>query len=248
MIKAIGVIPARFGSTRFPGKPLKLISGKPLLGWVIEAAKKTKRLNEIVVATDHEEIMALAKAYEVQAIMTDSDLPSGTDRVWAAAKDMDAEVVINIQGDEPLLKPELLDELVMVFEDQPGVKMATLGREFNSEEDFQSKNTAKIVLNKNGQAIYFSRWQIPFSRLSFQDQTGLGESVLKHIGIYGFRKNFLKSFCEQVSTPLEQAEGLEQLRALYMGESIQVIKVDYESWGVDTPEDIQRVEGKLKNG
>lgn len=246
-MKAIGIIPARFGSTRFPGKPLKMIAGKPLLAWVIEAAKKSERLNEVIVATDHEEIMALAQKHGVQAQMTDSDLPSGTDRVWAVAEKSEADVVLNIQGDEPLLKPELLDVLVSVFSEQPGVEMATLARTFQSQGDFESPNTAKVILNRRGEAIYFSRLPIPFSRTPYGSERVSEETALKHIGIYGFKRSFLQEFCAQKPSDLEKAEGLEQLRALSMGAKIQVVRVDYESWGVDTPEDVAKVEARLKS-
>lgn len=247
-MKAIGVIPARFGSTRFPGKPLKPIAGKPLLAWVVEAAKRSEKLSEVVVATDHDEIYQLAVSLGVRAEMTDSDLPSGTDRVWAVAQASDADIVLNIQGDEPLLQPGLLDVLVTELMGRNEVSMATLARNFKSKEDFESLNTAKIVLNERGEAIYFSRHSIPFSRLPYEDQSVGADTVLKHIGIYGFRKKFLKEFCQRPASALEMAEGLEQLRALAMGAKIQVVKVDYESWGVDTPEDVQKVERVLKGG
>lgn len=241
-MKALGIIPARFGSTRFPGKPLKLIAGKPLLSWVIRASLKAKTLNEVIVATDHEEIKRLAEAEGVRAVMTDSDLPSGTDRVWAVAKDFDADVVINIQGDEPLLQGSLLDQLVQVFKQKNFPEMATLARPFQSKEDFLSINTAKVLVNENSDAIYFSRFPIPHSRDEVpSDFTG----ALKHIGIYGFQKEFLGRFCKQSPTTIETFEGLEQLRALHLGAKIRVLQVDYESWGVDTPEDIKRVEAKL---
>ena len=245
-MKAIGVIPSRFGSVRFPGKPLKLIAGKPLLAWVIEAAKKSKRLSDVVVATDHDEIFGLAKSLGVEAIMTDPDLPSGTDRVWAVSERLESEIVLNIQGDEPLLQPELLDLLVKTLTDHPELNMATFARSFLSEEDFLSKNTAKVIVNRLGQAIYFSRHPIPFGRLAFGSTDVEKDVVLKHIGIYGFRRDFLKDFCMAGSSGIERAEGLEQLRALSMGAKIQVVQVDYESWGVDTPEDVQKVEARLK--
>tara|TARA_Y100001935_G_C17244192_1_gene477367 strand:+ start:187 stop:921 length:735 start_codon:yes stop_codon:yes gene_type:complete len=243
---AIGVIPARFGSTRFPGKPLKKIAGRPLLAWVVDAALKANELDQVLVATDHPEIFELAQSLGAKACMTESDLPSGTDRVWAASQGEDSEIVLNIQGDEPLLKPELLNLLVTTLKDQPDVSMATFARPFETEEDFRSMNTAKVLVNEKGQAIYFSRFPIPFSRQAFSVNKTQKNPVLKHIGIYGFRKNFLKDFCLRGASDIEMAEGLEQLRALEMGAKIQVVPVDYESWGVDTPEDIQKVEAKLK--
>lgn len=246
-MKAVGVIPARYGSTRFPGKPLKIIAGKPLLAWVVEAAKKAKSLNEVIVATDHEEIASLARSLGVKVEMTDSSLPSGTDRVWAAVSKLDCDVVLNIQGDEPLLKAELLNKLVEVFQEQPEVEMATFARSFKSEEDLRSLNTAKVLVNAKSEAIYFSRLPIPYSRTSYSQSGEFRDIALKHIGIYGFTKGFLESFCARSADALERAEALEQLRALSMGAKIKVVKVDYESWGVDTPEDVKKVEAQLKS-
>jgi 3-deoxy-manno-octulosonate cytidylyltransferase (CMP-KDO synthetase) len=241
-MKAIGVIPARFGSTRFPGKPLKKILNKPLLQWVIEGAKTSRNLSEIWVATDHLEIFALAESCGAKAIMTASDLPTGSDRVFAATRDSAAEVVVNIQGDEPMIKGAMLDQLVAPLLTDSSLQMATLGRVLKPG-DLESKNTAKIVLNKRGEALYFSRFPIPYSRIDAGSQRAV---CLKHIGLYAFRKSFLAEFCAQPPTALELAEGLEQLRALYLGARIKVVEVDFESWGVDTPEDVSKVEALLK--
>lgn len=240
-MRAIGVIPARYGSTRFPGKPLKLILQKPLLQWVIEGALTSKLLQEIWVATDHPEIELLAKRCGVRAIMTASDLPTGSDRVYAAVKDEKVDIVVNIQGDEPLISGPLLDALTKPLLDDVALPMATLGRELK-EGDLASANTAKIVVNQNSEALYFSRLPIPYSRV---DAPSLGAVCLKHIGLYAFRKEFLSRFCTQGPTSLELAEGLEQLRALYLGARVRVVKVDHESWGVDTPDDVAKVEALL---
>lgn len=240
----VGVIPARYGSTRFPGKPLKNIAGKPLLQWVIEGAKRAKSLSKVMVATDHADIAALAKSCGVEVAMTDSDLPSGSDRAWAAIKNIDCDAVLNIQGDEPLITGELLDALAQPFLTDRELEMATLGRRLNAG-DLESKQTAKIVLNEKGEALYFSRFPIPYSRID----APVKEAVcLKHIGIYAFRKNFLERFCSHGPTQLEMAEGLEQLRALYLGARIKVVLVEHESWGVDVPEDVQKIESILKTG
>lgn len=242
-MKAIGVIPARYASTRFPGKPLKTIAGKPLLQWTIEGARESKLLEEIWVATDHPEIEKLVKSLGVKCVMTESDLPTGSDRVYAAIKDADVDVVVNIQGDEPLITGPLLDQLAEPMLSDQLLEMATLGRDFKPG-DLESKTTAKIVLNAKGEALYFSRFPIPYSRVDAPNKGAIG---LKHIGLYAFRKSFLSRFCAQSPTPLELAEGLEQLRALYLGARIKVVKVDHESWGVDTPEDVAKVESLLKS-
>lgn len=241
-MKVIGVIPARFGSTRFPGKPLKLVNGKPLLQWVVEAARTAKLINEIWLATDDERIADLGHSLKMKTIMTAPELPSGSDRIWEAVKNVAVDVVVNIQGDEPLITGQLLDQLVQPFSTHSQIAMATLGRELKSG-DLESPNTAKIVTNVHGDAIYFSRLPIPFTRVDAKQNNGL---CLKHIGLYAYRKNFLQQFCSQGPVPLELAEGLEQLRALYLGAAIRVVKVEHESWGVDTPEDVAKVEELLR--
>lgn len=239
MSRVIGVIPARFASTRFPGKPLAKILGKPLLQWVIEGAKTSTALNEVWVATDHEEIAGLARSLGVIVKMTDSDLPTGSDRIWQAVANENVDVVVNIQGDEPLISSKVIDPLVAPMLKDPGLSMATLGRPLQSG-DLESITTAKIVMNKNLDALYFSRFPIPYSR-----EKGIEGGCLKHIGLYAYRKSFLKEFCAQKPVAIEMAEGLEQLRALYLGARIRVVEVNQESWGVDTPEDIKKVEQKL---
>lgn len=266
---SVGVIPARFGSTRFPGKPLTMIAGRPLLAHVIEGARQAKRLREILVATDDDRIAAVAKNSGARAVMTDPALPSGTDRTWAAlvaAGMTDVDVVVNIQGDEPLVEGAPLDALVAAFEGRPQIEMATLGREMDlatpeGREALQSMTTAKIVVSKDDQALYFSRFPIPFSRVTPAEISGetailglkesVGEtvrkSVLKHVGIYAFRPAFLKRFCSAPPCGLELFEGLEQLRALHLGAAIHVVRTRHESWGVDTPEDVEKIEKMLKS-
>jgi 3-deoxy-manno-octulosonate cytidylyltransferase (CMP-KDO synthetase) len=241
-MKTIGVIPARFDSTRFPGKPLAEIAGKPMLQWVVEAAKKATSLERLMVATDDQRIADLCHTIEVQVVMTDSQLPTGSDRVWQAVKDLEVDVIVNIQGDEPLLEAATIDQLLLPFTDST-VEMATLGRDIHLQE-LKNENTAKIVTNQDGDAIYFSRLPIPYSRS--RPESGVLPGVLKHIGMYAFRKDFLGKYCQHGPTEIEQLEALEQLRALYIGAKIRVVKVQDESWGVDTPEDIHKIEAILK--
>ena len=243
-MKILGVIPARYGSTRFSGKPLALVAGKPLLQWVIEGAKTSTKLSDVWVATDHEEIFALAEKCGVKAVMTDSELPSGSDRVWAAIQNKNCDVVVNIQGDEPLLTGELLDSLVSPFFEGPQVEMATLGC-LLKEGDLESLSRVKIVMNKNNEAIYFSRFPIPFSRINAKH---LPQVVCTHIGLYAYRKQFLQRFCEQGPVDLEKAESLEQLRALYLGARIRVVVVKHDSWGVDSPEDVAKIDAIIQTG
>lgn len=240
-MKVLGVIPARFASTRFEGKPLKLISGKPLLKWVIEGAQNSKKINELIVATDDDRIYNLAQSCGVKSVMTASELPSGSDRVWSVAKDIACDYIINIQGDEPLLEGTLLDQLVDGLH-ASGTEMATLARPLKDPRELQNPSVAKLVVNQKSEALYFSRSAIPFDR---QNQFGQ-VNYLKHIGLYGYRKDFLGQFCATPPIKLELIEGLEQLRALWLGAKIKVLLTDYESWGVDTPEDVIRVEEMMK--
>ncbi len=237
-----GVIPARFQSTRFPGKPLEVINGQPLLSWVIQASRKAQKFHQILVATDDERIADLARKEGVEAVMTPVECATGTDRIWSAVQHKKLDIAINIQGDEPLVQPELLDQLAMCFESQPDLQMATLGRKLD-QEALLSQTTAKIILNQNDEAIYFSRFPIPYSR-DKSDQSFAG--ALKHIGLYAYRKDFLEKFCKQAPVAIEIAEGLEQLRALYLGAKIKVLRVESESWGVDTPEDVQKIEKMMR--
>ena len=240
-MKVIGVIPARYGSTRFPGKPLTLIAGKPLLQWVVEGARTSRKIDEILVATDDNRIAELCSRVKVECVITPSDLPTGTDRIEAAVKGRSApggdSIVVNIQGDEPLINGRVLDALVEPMILDASLEMATLARKLEPG-DLESKNTAKIVVDGKSRALYFSRLPIPFSRTSEAQQ----EIGLKHIGIYAYRRQFLERFCRQPPVPIELSEGLEQLRALYLGAKIQVVTVEHNSWGVDTPEDVAKVE------
>lgn len=244
MLKAIGVIPARYGSTRYPGKPLALINGKPLIQWVVEGTLTSKLLQKVVVATDDERIAQVARASGAEVVMTSSDLPSGTDRVWAAALEFPSELVLNVQGDEPLIEGHVLDLLVETLQENPQTQMATFGISLKDEE-VENLNVAKILLNKNTEAIYFSRFAIPFSREKIANER-TDDQILRHIGIYGYRSQFLKEFCAQPVVLAEKGEALEQLRALYLGAKIKVVPINHVCWGVDTPEDVLRVEKMMK--
>lgn len=240
-MKAIGIIPARYGSTRLPAKPLLKINGRPLLEWVIRGVRDSKLLTSLLVATDHPEIAQLAESCGVEAVMTDSQLPSGSDRVWAAAVDRPGDIILNIQGDEPLIAPSWVDELISVFQKKPHLQMATLAHALPSEE-LSTAGTVKVILNQYNEAIYFSRFAIPYSREGIDQWPGV---ALKHIGLYAYKKDFLRSFCMQKPTAIEKAESLEQLRALWLGAKIHVSAVEAVSIGVDTAEDVKKVEAIL---
>ncbi len=240
MMRTIGVIPARYASTRFPGKPLELIAGKALIQRVYEGASLSKSLDKLIVATDDQRIFNFVESFGGDVVMTSNDLQTGSDRVWQAVEAMDADIVINIQGDEPLISPSWLDNIVAPFKKQgEAPEMVTLAKPILSSE-LKDKNVVKLIKNKNNNAIYFSRFPIPFSRFE-----GSLSGCFKHIGLYAYQKKFLKKFCAQEPTSLEKAESLEQLRALYLGAKIRVIEVDEDAIGVDHPSDIKKVEDIL---
>jgi len=242
MAQVIAVIPVRYGAQRFPGKALAPILNKPMIHWVVEGVSQSQLIKKIIVATDDQRIADSCSDLLVEVVMTAPELASGSDRVYQACKDQPEDLIINIQGDEPLISGALVDQMAEAMLASDNWDMFTLGREM-SEEALASPNTAKIVLDQDSNALYFSRYPIPYSReKNKQDLSG----CLKHIGIYGYKKEFLKKFCETPVQTMEKMEGLEQLRALYLGGKIKVLKVDYESWGVDTPDDVKVVEKLLK--
>lgn len=243
-MKIYGIIPSRFGSSRFPGKPLAMLAGKPLVAWVVEAVKRAGTLDEVLVATDDERIVQAVEANGGKAVMTPSELPSGTDRIACAAGDFaDDDILVNIQGDEPLIDPKLVDELVMKLRDNPAFSMATAVTPIKTLEDYNAKTVVKVVLDRDDSALYFSRAPIPCDRDRTPDlESGL---YVRHLGIYAYRGSFLKRYIKEPQCELEKTEKLEQLRALYMGAKIAVVRTADEGVGVDTPEDAVRVEKLL---
>ncbi|EDM25933.1 3-deoxy-manno-octulosonate cytidylyltransferase [Lentisphaera araneosa HTCC2155] len=239
----VAVIPARYGSTRFPGKPLALIAGKPMIQWTYEKAAASK-VDRVIVATDDEKIFACVKNFGGEVVMTRSDHPTGTDRIAEAVKEIDCDLIINLQGDEPLLPTEVIDELVDRMKNSPQVNMGTVAvrKSFDSEE-YTNPNNVKVVLDKQQQALYFSRCSMPFSR----NQPEEGDSIYLHWGIYAYRRQLLFDFITWPQGSLEKIESLEQLRVLEHGEKILVAISDRESVGVDTPEDVAKVEQLLKD-
>jgi 3-deoxy-manno-octulosonate cytidylyltransferase (CMP-KDO synthetase) len=237
MKKVVGVIPARYASTRFPGKPLALIRGRPMVAWVLEGARKSSLLSKVIVATDDERIAQAVRDVGGEAVMTASDLPSGTDRIHAALTGQEADVVVNIQGDEPLLQPEMLDQLVGPLLTDPSLEMSTLANEIAADE-LKNPNVVKVITNVRGEAIYFSRFPIPYSRA----EAAAPFACLKHVGLYAYQRHFLERFCLTPPAQLELGESLEQLRALNLGARIRVVTTAHRSVGVDTPEDLARIE------
>ena len=243
-MKILGIIPSRYGSSRFPGKPLALLCGKPLVTWVVEAAKRAKTLNRVIVATDDERIRAAVEAHGGTAAMTPSELPSGTDRIACAAGDFaDDDILVNIQGDEPLIAPELIDALAGRLLADTKWDMATAVTPIKSAADFAAKTVVKVVLDRDDGALYFSRAPIPCDRDREPDfASGL---FVRHLGIYAYRGAFLRRYVAEPPCELEKTEKLEQLRALWMGARIAVIRTEDEGVGVDTPEDAVRVAALL---
>ncbi len=243
-MKIIGIIPARFGATRFPGKPIHLIAGKPLIQHVIERCQEAKLLSEVIVATDDTRIWEVAQNF-CRVEMTSPDHPSGTDRIAEVVERVKCDAAVNIQGDEPLLDPRVIDTVAQALD---GAPMSTAATPILDASEYENANVVKVVVNAAGRALYFSRRTIPYVRDaahgSVVEQLA-AFPFLKHLGIYGYRRETLLRLVKFPVSPLEQAERLEQLRALEHGIEIAVARVNYNSVGVDVPEDVARVERLL---
>ncbi|MDY3983614.1 MAG: 3-deoxy-manno-octulosonate cytidylyltransferase [Veillonellaceae bacterium] len=234
-MKIACIIPSRYGSTRLPGKPLADIAGQPMIQRVYSQVKKASLPAEVIVATDDERVAAAVKSFGGQVVMTDANHATGTDRLAEVArKHPDIDVIINVQGDEPLIEPSLIDALGQFFIDDSTMTMATVASPL-LEEEYNEPSTVKVVCNKKGDAMYFSRSLLPYPRHAFVNPP------LKHIGIYAYTRDFLLKYAQMEATPAEETESLEQLRALENGYSIRVIVTDKRFVGVDTPEDLKRV-------
>jgi 3-deoxy-manno-octulosonate cytidylyltransferase (CMP-KDO synthetase) len=242
-VKAAAVIPARWASTRFPGKPLFPILGKPLVQHVWERCQAAKGLSEVIVATDDMRIAEAAFAFGAAVSLTSSKHQSGTDRIAEVAARLPGfRHIINVQGDEPAVEPRLIDRLVHVLQNNPAVEMVTAASPFENMSEAANPNNVKVVTARDGTALYFSRSCIPFQG----DESGSAISPpLWHIGIYGYRRDFLARFVQWKATPLERTERLEQLRALEQGATIHVIRTRHRALGVDTPDDVARAEAAL---
>jgi len=243
-VKVIGVIPARYASTRFPGKPLAVIAGKPLIRHVAEQCRKARSLSEVIVATDDARIADAAKKF-CRVEMTRADHPSGSDRIAEVVARCECDAVVNIQGDEPLIDPLVIDAVAKALAD---CEMSTAATHIKNPSEYENPNVVKVVVNAAGRALYFSRRTIPYLReaasRSVSEQLA-AFPFLKHLGIYGYPRETLLRLVKFPVSPLESAEKLEQLRALENGIQIAVVKVDYDSVGVDVPEDVARVEKLL---
>ncbi|MBF0425680.1 MAG: 3-deoxy-manno-octulosonate cytidylyltransferase [Magnetococcales bacterium] len=236
MRTVIAIIPARYAATRLPGKPLADIAGKPMIQHVYERAARA-RVDRVLVATDDARIEAAVRAFGGEAMLTASTHVSGSDRVAEAARSLKADWIVNVQGDEPLLHPEMLDQLLEPLRNDPAIPMATLAHPLTDREDFLSPDVVKVVCTRGGFALYFSRAPLPVAR----GREGVPREALRHIGLYAYRADFLQQFARLDPTPLEQSEKLEQLRALEHGFPIRVVTTRHHALGVDTPTDLERV-------
>jgi len=257
-MKAIGVIPARWASTRFEGKVLAEVAGKPIIQYVWEAAKKSKLLDELIIAADNDKVIKVAEKFGAKVVFTSPQQPSGTDRIAEVVNQMDVNIIVNIQGDEPLVKSLMIDNLVASLMEEKDAGMSTLIKKITKREDVTNPNVVKVVVDRKGYALYFSRSPIPYIRDS-QDQQSLFEmgpwsgasagvdsgklhlGFYKHIGLYAYTKDFLFTYTNLPFSKLENAEKLEQLRVLEAGYKIKTVETDVETVGVDTPEDLEKL-------
>lgn len=242
---SIVIIPARYDSTRFPGKPLSLLKGKTLIQHVYENSKGAHFIDDVIVATDSEEILEKVLSFGGKALMTDKRHPSGTDRIAEVAASMDYEIVVNVQADEPLIRPQMIDDVILLLNDKRA-SIGTLIKRITDIGEVADPNVVKVVFDKDGFALYFSRSPIPFHRDEWENLGRLTHNVsrvtvFKHVGIYSYRREALLALSRMEQTELEKREKLEQLRALENGMRIKVKETFFETCGVDTPEDLERV-------
>lgn len=244
----IGVIPARYASTRLPGKPLLDVCGKPMIQHVYERAKEARFVTDVLVASDDERISNAVAAFGGKVVMTPITIQSGSDRVAYAARSLQADVIVNIQGDEPLIKPQMIDETVQALLEDGEIHVSTPVKKIASYEELSDPNIVKVIIDENEFALYFSRAVIPFLRSVRDQQTWIRRHrYFKHIGLYVYRKSFLLTFTQWDSSPLEQAEQLEQLRILEHGHHIKCVITEHDSFSVDTLEDLERIRRKMRN-
>ncbi len=249
-MRAIVVIPARFASERFPGKVIADLEGKPVIQWVYEGASRCKNIEAVIVATDDERVKKVVEGFGGKAIMTSPYHRSGTERIAEVAERIDYEIFINVQGDEPLIEPQMVDQVINPFKYSADFSITTLKTGLSDYSELIDPNTVKVVTDCHGYALYFSRSPIPYLRnglSSLSDQFNSYRRVwFKHIGIYGYRRDFLLKWKDLMESPLERIEKLEQLRALENGYRIKVMETECETSGIDTPEDLEKVRSIIR--
>jgi 3-deoxy-manno-octulosonate cytidylyltransferase (CMP-KDO synthetase) len=244
---AIAVIPSRYGSTRLPGKALIPLCGKPLVQWVYERTREARSLRRVVVATDDARIADVVRGFGGEAVMTRAEHPSGTDRIAEAVAGLDADVVVNVQGDEPLMDPALVDRVAETLQMESAWDMATAASAITDDRDLANPAVVKVVWGEHGRALYFSRAAIPFVREAKPGEPlAVRGAHWRHIGIYGYRRSFLEKLVQTPPCALEEIEKLEQLRALHIRGRMKVLETRHVGAGVDTPEDVPRAEAALR--
>ncbi|MDT8317208.1 MAG: 3-deoxy-manno-octulosonate cytidylyltransferase [bacterium] len=243
-MKVTVVIPARYASTRFEGKPLAILLGKPMIQHVYERSLRAKGVDSVIVATDDDRIFDAVKSFGGRVLMTSSGHATGTDRLAEAAAGLDSDLIVNVQGDEPLIYPRMIEAAVEALRDAPSAAMSTLKHRIRDVDEITSSSVVKVVVDRDDFALYFSRHAIPFNR--DEDRGSHVPVYYKHIGLYVYRRDFLTHFAGMASTPLENAEKLEQLRVLENGYRIKVVTTEYDTIGVDEPQDLIKAEEILK--
>lgn len=244
-MSSIGIIPARYEASRFSGKVLAEIAGKPMIYHVWKRAKKAHMLDDLIVAADDDRIIKAVEGFGGKAIFTAKAHPSGTDRLREIANPLEVDIVVNIQADEPLVHHSMIDSLVSTLVEDKDIVMASLMRKIDDPAEIEDKNVVKVVVDKNNFALYFSRSPIPFVRNRESLLTGRKSPYCKHIGLYAYTKDFLFTFANLPESSLEKSEKLEQLRAVENGYKIKMVETKYDTIGVDTPEDLEKVREKL---
>lgn len=249
------VIPSRYASSRFPGKPLVTIAGRPMIQHVYERAQQARLVDTVLVATDDQRIADAVRAFGGEAVMTSSEHPTGTDRIAEVAAGLDCDIVVNVQGDEPCVAPEAIDAMVEPLREDPELEMSTLAHPLHDIAEVLTPNVNKVVVDQKGNALYFSRSPIPYNRAAWPQaphvlaasgqSLGVPPGCMRHLGLYAYRRQFLLILAQLPQTPLEQLEQLEQLRVLENGYCIRVVPTAYDSVGVDVPADVERVERLL---
>jgi 3-deoxy-manno-octulosonate cytidylyltransferase (CMP-KDO synthetase) len=246
MHRVAAIIPARFDATRFPGKPLALLQGRPVIQHVYENTRRARSVDYVIVATDDSRIFDAVEGFGGKAVMTSAEHESGTDRIAEAAEEIECELVINVQGDEPFIDPRMIDDVVNLLYNDDSADMATLAKKITCTEDLLSPHVVKVVTDDRGFALYFSRAPIPYHRNAWKGLDRItyetGMEVSKHIGIYGFRREALRKFTSLPRSALEDIEKLEQLRALNAGMTVKVKETEFETFGIDTEEDLRKAE------
>jgi 3-deoxy-manno-octulosonate cytidylyltransferase (CMP-KDO synthetase) len=242
-MKVIGIIPARYESTRFPGKAIATLQKKPIIWHVHNQVMKVPNIDEVIVATDHELIFDTVIEFGGKAVLTSKDHKSGTDRIAEVAKKLDCDIIVNVQGDEPLINPKSIESAIRPIQNSDEIVMSTLMKRIVEPDEYVDPNVVKVVTCKNGYAMYFSRYSIPY----YRNHQELSENLkvypsYKHIGLYVYTKQFLLEYTKLPQTRLEISEQLEQLRALEYGYKIKVVETEFDTIGIDTPEDLEKAE------